>query len=242
MVQKEYPANCDVIHDINNNLIMLKSKPSVSTAIEYISPTDRFFKPIAKRYTTKNVEKAVKQYCDITTKGPEIVEKILQNLCAVLTEDMFIIEQIAHWAVILQAVNGHVISSQQKKWILPTLYDKANADTCLKLDGLTPYWLDRNFATSNNIELDGIFLLTAPNMSGKSTLMRSSLVAALLANCGLYVPCNFALVPRYDSFFLRTASYDVPNEQKSAFAVELDDMRIILRDSTKYSLVMIDEF
>lgn len=244
VVQNEYPKNCDVIHDINNNLINLKSKPNEVSSVEYeyINPTDRFFRSIPKRYTTRNVEIAVKSYCDVTLKGPDIVKNILQSLCEILIKDMFIIEQIAHWIVILQAVNGHVISSKQKKWILPNLSTSIDDSTCLKLDGLTPYWLDRLSATSNNIELNGIFLLTAPNMSGKSTLMRSSLVAALLANCGLYVPCSFADVPRFDSFFLRTASYDVPNEQKSAFAVELDDMRIILRDSTNKSLVMIDEF
>jgi len=241
VVQNEYPINCEILHDINNNLINFKTKATSDRSdIEYISPIDRFYKPIPKRYTTTNVQKAVKSYCDVTLKGTEIVTDILQNLCEILIKDMFIIEQIAHWAVVLQAVNGHVISSKQKKWIIPNL--NQNNNNCLKLDGVTPYWLDRNSAASNDIELEGLFLLTAPNMSGKSTLMRSSLVAALLANCGLYVPCKIASVPRYDRFFLRTASYDVPNEQKSAFAVELDDMRIILRDSTKNSLVMIDEF
>lgn len=48
-------------------------------------------------------------------------------------------------------------------------------------------------------------------------------------------------VPRYDNFFLRTASYDIPSESKSAFALEMDDMRVVLRDSTHKSLVMLDE-
>lgn len=42
-------------------------------------------------------------------------------------------------------------------------------------------------------------------------------------------------------FFIRTASYDIPSESKSAFALEMDDMRIIYRDCTWKSLVMIDE-
>ena len=72
--------------------------------------------------------------------------------------------------------------------------------------------------------------------------MRSILAAALLANAGLFVPCDEgARVPVYDSFFLRTSSYDVPSEGKSSFALEMDDMRVVLRDSTTRSLVMIDE-
>lgn len=111
----------------------------------------------------------------------------------------------------------------------------------MNLKGLSPYWIRRSTATLNDVELKGLFLLTAPNMSGKSTLMRSVLVTALLANCGLFVPCSTAQVPKYDHFFLRTASHDVPIEKKSAFALEMDDMRIILKDATSKSLIMIDE-
>ena len=111
----------------------------------------------------------------------------------------------------------------------------------MTLKGLSPYWIRRSTATLNDVELQGLFLLTAPNMSGKSTLMRSVLVAALLANCGLFVPCTQARVPKYDHFFLRTASHDVPIEKKSAFALEMDDVRIILKDATSRSLIMIDE-
>ena len=66
----------------------------------------------------------------------------------------------------------------------------------LQLTELSPYWMDRSTCTLNPVHLHGIYLLTAPNMSGKSTLMRSVLVAALLANCGLCVPCSKATVPR----------------------------------------------
>jgi DNA mismatch repair ATPase MutS len=72
-------------------------------------------------------------------------------------------------------------------------------------------------------------------------MMRSLLVAALLGNCGLFVPCKSAQIPHYDSFFLRTASHDIPTEGKSAFAVEMDDIRVMMRDSSARSLVMIDE-
>jgi DNA mismatch repair ATPase MutS len=111
----------------------------------------------------------------------------------------------------------------------------------MTIEGLRPYWLSQEKSIANNVEMDGILLLTAPNMSGKSTLMRSVIVIALLANCGLFVPSSFAQIPKFDHFFLRTASYDVPSEAKSAFALEMDDIRVILRDCTDRSLIMIDE-
>lgn len=72
--------------------------------------------------------------------------------------------------------------------------------------------------------------------------MRSVLVAALLGNCGLFVPCsNRAIMPHYDAYFLRTSSFDVPSEGKSSFAVEMSDLAVIMRDSSIYSFIMLDE-
>lgn len=171
--------------------------------------------------------------------------------------NMVSIVQSGHLAVVLQAALQHTIAAKQRGWALPALFDlpdstleymKASSNVkddsvyAMHLPGLTPYWLSRDTATANDINLFGLFLLTAPNMSGKSTLMRALLVAALLANCGAFIPAGVnARIPRFDHFFLRTASYDVPSEAKSAFALEMDDVRVVLRDATHKSLVMIDE-
>ena len=51
---------------------------------------------------------------------------------------------------------------------------------------------------SNALSWRGIWVLTAPNMAGKSSLMRATTVACLLANAGLFAPCD-GVVPRYDA-------------------------------------------
>ena len=105
-----------------------------------------------------------------------------------------------------------------------------------------PYWLPRATAGRNSFEWDAIWLLTAPNMAGKSSLMRSMTVAALLGNAGLMAPVEAGtVVPRYDCFFLRTASFDVPSEGKSAFAQEVDDLQVMTSECTSRSLVLLDE-
>jgi DNA mismatch repair ATPase MutS len=54
--------------------------------------------------------------------------------------------------------------------------------------GCWPYWLPRTSAAPNSFEWSGLWLLTAPNMAGKSSLLRGTLAAALLANVGLFAP------------------------------------------------------
>ena len=78
-------------------------------------------------------------------------------------------------------------------------------------------------------------------MSGKSTLMRSVLTAALLGNCGLFVPCSNSVIPYYDGYYLRTTCYDVPLEGKSSFGMEMADVQVMLRDCTETSIIMLDE-
>ena len=182
---------------------------------------------------------------------------MLKTLSADVYVNVDCIKQAAAWSVTLQAASDHTVSACQKNWCIPELLDFIESDLgpsdsedilqsvksrmTMSVVGISPYWIERSRAVHNDFELDGLFLLTAPNMSGKSTLMRSILVAALLANCGLFTPCTSAKIPRYDHFFLRTSSHDIPSEGKSAFAVEMEDMRIILDDSTQRSLIMIDE-
>lgn len=224
--------------------------------VEYLPCYDRkgILKP--KDLTTARVSRALGNYLYVASELPIQITNILQDLSTNIYEEEITIRQASHWAVILLAAQAHTEASIQKGWTLATLSDFINDDkdsnqadfvdmtvenTALIATGMTPYWIDRLRSAKNDIELKNIFILTAPNMSGKSTLMRSIIVTAILANCGLFVPCTTAIVPRYDNFFLRTASYDIPSEAKSAFALEMDDIRVVLRDATSKSLVMIDE-
>jgi hypothetical protein len=243
-------------------------EPSVGARARYDHPTDRRGQQLSNKYTTPSVTAAVDRYKAVADDGPRRVQGILQSLCVELHEHQVAVIQFSNWALIMQAASAHVTASKQKGWTLPRLVAFAEEPEAegvvgveeheghaygtevtsekrvsMRVEGLTAWWMDRTDPRTreNDLNLDHLILLTAPNMSGKSTLMRSALVAALLANSGLFVPCSSAEVPRYDSFFLRATSYDIPSEGKSAFAIEMDDMHIVLRDSTAHSLIMVDE-
>eukprot|EP01043_Picozoa_sp_COSAG02_P029840 COSAG02_NODE_1876_length_10570_cov_3.717887_2_plen_636_part_00 len=116
-----------------------------------------------------------------------------------------------------------------------------NRPILLSLKAVTPYWMSREEAVPNDFVTDGMALLTAANMSGKSTLLRTVTAACLLANCGLCVPADSAAVPAFDVIFLRNTAYDAPKEGKSSFGVEMSDIRDLLDVVTPRSLVMVDE-
>lgn len=73
--------------------------------------------------------------------------------------------------------------------------------------------------------LQSLFLLTGPNMAGKSTLLRTLCAVCLLGACGLAAPARSASVPYLDAFMLRNFSADSPVDGRSSFAVEMTEMR-----------------
>ena len=113
----------------------------------------------------------------------------------------------------------------------------------MRLEGLSAYWMPRGDAGTvyNDVDIDSMVLLTGPNMAGKSTLARAVCAVALLANCGLLVPCSHAVVPRLDSFMLRNLADDSPLERVSSFAVEMTEARTVLRDAGPNRLILLDE-
>jgi len=104
--------------------------------------------------------------------------------------------------------------------------------------------LGENKFCSNNCYLnseDKIWLITGPNMAGKSTFLRQNALIAILAQSGSYVPAEKANVGIIDSLFSRVGSSDDLASGRSTFMVEMLETAAILNQAGKKSLVIMDE-
>ena len=88
---------------------------------------------------------------------------------------------------------------------------------------------------------DKIWLITGPNMAGKSTFLRQNALIAILAQSGSYVPAEKANVGIIDSLFSRVGSSDDLASGRSTFMVEMLETAAILNQAGKKSLVIMDE-
>ena len=246
---------------LNNTVYLLKKpadKRKNSEISEWIHPKDRNGRPLPARYTTCRVEEAMASYAGACEDARIVTREELRQLCSDFVNKQLLLCGVAaiHLNEILLTGSLHVRESLRRGWMLPVLEPLAiTSDThalppvTISLKEIWPYWLGGNTAVRNNIDLHGQWIVTGPNMSGKSTLLRSVTAVALLANCGLAVPANMSSsdsdnvvpIPRLDGYFLRTNGADCPAEGLSAFALEADDMRILLRDVTPRSLAAVDE-
>lgn len=104
--------------------------------------------------------------------------------------------------------------------------------------------MDYNDYVPNDCELDNdtfIYLITGPNMSGKSTYMRQIAIISIMGQMGAYVPCESAVLPIFDQIFTRIGAADDLVSGKSTFMVEMLEAQKALTYATEDSLIIFDE-
>ncbi len=104
--------------------------------------------------------------------------------------------------------------------------------------------IGENYIT-NDITLDKttqqIIILTGPNMSGKSALLRQVALITLMAHAGSFVPADEAMIPLTDKIFTRVGANDNLSGGESTFMVEMNETASIINNLTDRSLVLLDE-
>ena len=98
---------------------------------------------------------------------------------------------------------------------------------------------------TNDIELNPenqqIIILTGPNMSGKSAILRQTALITLMAHMGCFVPASLASIPLTDKIFTRVGASDNLSGGESTFMVEMNETASIINNLSERSLILLDE-
>ena len=92
-----------------------------------------------------------------------------------------------------------------------------------------------------NPENQQIIMITGPNMSGKSAILRQTALIVLLAQIGSFVPADSARIGIVDKIFTRVGASDNISMGESTFMVEMNEAALILNNISERSLVLLDE-
>ena len=172
----------------------------------------------------------------------ELYEQLRQEILAeaepILTAAMALAELDLAAALADLALENH--------WTRPVLTDSTDlniiggrhpvVEAALKKDNVA--FIPNNCTMT---DVDNLWLLTGPNMAGKSTYLRQNALIVILAQMGAYVPAESAEIGVVDKVFSRVGASDDLARGRSTFMVEMVEVATILNNATAHSLVILDE-
>lgn len=198
----------------------------------------------AERFTTvalKELEESILSAAD-KRKALEytLFQELRATIAALRPRLLFMADILAHvdyWQALAEVAQRH-------GWTAPTL-DNGHDMTIIqgRHPVVEPIIGSANFVP-NDFRLDDQrrqCIITGPNMAGKSTILRQTAIIAMLAQIGSFVPAEKAHIGLVDRIFSRVGASDNLAQGQSTFMVEMMETARILRQSTRKSLVILDE-
>jgi DNA mismatch repair protein MutS len=204
-------------------------KQTVATGERYFTAELKEFENVVVTAKEKLIELEQKAFARICAAVAAEGQRLLATARALAEVDVYA-------ALAEAAVRG--------RYVRPKLYD----DTRLRIVGgrhpVVEQALDEPFIP-NDVALDTdantILVVTGPNMAGKSTVLRQVALIVLMAQIGSFVPADEAEIGLVDRIFTRIGAQDDIATGQSTFMVEMTETAALLLQSTRRSLIILDE-
>ena len=200
----------------------------------------------AERYITEEL----KEYEEKITHAQERITALEQEFFSqLITEIIQYISPIQQTAIAIgqiDALCGFSTLAVENHYSCPTLDDSLVID----LKGARHPVIEKQLPPTqpyiaNDIYLDNesqqIMMITGPNMSGKSALLRQVALIVLMAQIGSFVPATEAKIGIVDKIFTRVGASDNISQGESTFMVEMNETALILNNLSNRSLILLDE-
>ena len=196
----------------------------------------------AMRFTTVELAELEKKIASALEQASALEMHLFQDLVEEITKRTADIVQTAHVLATLDVFANHAFLALEKGYTRPLIDDSLAFEI---EDGRHPVVeallpLGTPFIP-NTCTLKGLWLLTGPNMAGKSTYLRQNALIALMAHMGMYVPAKRAHIGLIDRIFSRVGASDDLARGRSTFMVEMTETATILNQATPRSFVILDE-
>jgi DNA mismatch repair protein MutS len=200
----------------------------------------------SERYITEELKELETKILTAQEKILEIEVRLYNELVVSLADYIPIIQNNARLAARLDVLNAFAYCAVQYQYTKPKISNFQSIDI---KDGRHPV-IERQLPPeepyiANDIYLDTdkqqIIVITGPNMSGKSALLRQTALITLMAQMGCYVPARECTIGIVDKIFTRVGASDNISTGESTFMVEMNETANILNNVTNRSLVLLDE-
>lgn len=206
----------------------------------------------AMRFTTVELAALEEKIASAAGKALEIELAIFEDLRQATVGVAQLLQTAARALAVVDVSQGLTTLAEEEAWCRPRV-DESQAfhiiqgrhpvvEQSLRRAAQQPFVPNDCDLSANINETGGkIWLLTGPNMGGKSTFLRQNALIAILAQAGSFVPASSAHIGIVDRLFSRVGASDDLARGRSTFMVEMVETAAILNQASPRSLVILDE-
>ena len=200
----------------------------------------------AERYITQELKEYEEKILGAEEKILAIETKLFSDLVFSLVDYITAIQLDSNLISQLDCLLSFTKVAAENKYIRPQMTDTDVLDI---KQGRHPV-IEKQLAIgetyiANDVYLDNesqqIIIITGPNMSGKSALLRQTAIITLMAQIGSFVPAESASIGVVDKIFTRVGASDNISQGESTFMVEMNEAASIMNNLSNKSLVLFDE-
>ncbi len=200
----------------------------------------------AERYITEELKEYETKILGAEERILHLEQQLFSQLVVWLQEYIEPVQENARIAAELDCLCGFAQLAKENNYVQPVLSD--STELFIK-NGRHPV-IEKNLPLGEayiandlllNRENQQIIMITGPNMSGKSAILRQTALIVILAQMGSFVPAEEARIGLVDKIFTRVGASDNISMGESTFMVEMNETASILNNLSERSLVLLDE-
>ncbi|TLF43309.1 DNA mismatch repair protein MutS [Maribacter aurantiacus] len=200
----------------------------------------------AERYITEELKEYESKILGAEERITSLEQQLFSQLIVWMQEYIQPVQNNAHLIAQLDCLCGFTQLAKENQYVAPELNDSTGI---IIKNGRHPV-IEKQLPLgeayiANDISLDRsgqqIIMITGPNMSGKSAILRQTALIVLLAQMGSFVPAEAAQIGYVDKIFTRVGASDNISMGESTFMVEMNETASILNNLSERSLVLLDE-
>ena len=200
----------------------------------------------AERYITEELKELEVKILSASDKILALEQQLFNDLVQSLMDYVQIVQRNSQLIARVDVLLSFAKIALQNGYVKPELNDSFSLNI---KDGRHPV-IEKQLAldeayVANDVYLDNetqqIIMITGPNMSGKSALLRQTALIVLMAQMGSFVPAKVASLGLVDKIFTRVGASDNISSGESTFMVEMNETASILNNVSDRSLILLDE-
>ena len=198
----------------------------------------------AERYITPELKEHENLILEAESRSTDLEYELFSQLREAAKAHIPALQELGRQLAALDVFVAFAQDAEEKNYCRPSFSSKNEIAVKNGRHPVVEAVLPAGSYIPNDLVMDedtSIYLITGPNMSGKSTYMRQLALIAIMAQIGSFVPADSAKLPVFDQVFTRIGAADDLYSGKSTFMVEMSEANEALQHASSRSLVLFDE-